>query len=52
MANLREFLDMLNKLDDELAVGYHNLPFNQDIRDAPTPAGFKRDNELAVGYHN
>ena len=32
---------MLNKQEDELAAGYHNSLFCQDIRDAPLPAWSK-----------
>ena len=38
---LKEALAMLNKREDELAAGYHNLTFSQDIRDAPLLTMFK-----------
>ena len=41
VVNLREALDVLNRREDELAVGYHSLSFSQDIKDAPLPTGFK-----------
>ena len=38
---MREALDVLNKQEDELVVGYHNSSFSQDITDALRPIEFK-----------
>ncbi|PON56930.1 hypothetical protein PanWU01x14_177960 [Parasponia andersonii] len=39
--NLRIALDAIAGWDDELTDGYRQLPFNEEVRAAAFPAGFK-----------